>query len=236
MNKYVFHKFTSSDYNEEKGIILATLTSFNNQDRVGDVVKFGALDNFMKEYDTIPMYYQHSNTDYIGEWKDFRIEGDKFKATGTFDNSGHNTRAEEVKRYIKDDKLKGVSVGIAPRGTKSYDYYDTDKSPWGMARKFNDIDLTEASTVFVPMNEKAQIEAYKAYEKHVEDQEMLELFKDGEYDLRNIERVLGKYMTRKQATDFINIVRNKEKPVEKSTGKDFFNEVNKRLKEELNKG
>lgn len=235
MNKQVFYKFATSDYDEENGIVKAVPTSFGNADKIGDIIMPGALDNFIKEYNEMPGYYQHDKTEYVGEWSNFSVEGKKFRSEFQFDMHPDNETAKNVRRYIKTGKLKFVSIGISPRGKGSYDYYETDKSPWGMARKFKDINLSETSFVFVPMNDKAQIEAYKSYQEFQNEGviETIELVKNGEYDLREIERLLCKYMTRSEAKEFISKYRKFDKIEQPKV--DVVETFKKQLEEKLNK-
>lgn len=234
MNKYTFYKF--EEYDAEEGIIKGTLTSFGNEDRVGDIMLPGSLDKFVEEKNSqngsIPMYYQHFKNDFLGVWKDFKVVGDKLKAVGHLDLGGMGN-ADKVADYIKKDFINGISVGIFPnKGRKSVTYYKNDKSPIGVARKFSDIRLLEASLVFNPMNEMAEIESYKSFIDFEGEIEDMELIKDGEFDYRNIERLLAKFMTRKQASDLINQL--KPEVIVEKDDKSAVELLNERLKKRIN--
>ena len=53
------------------------VTSFKNVDRDKDVIKTGALDDFLRKFDgDLPMLYMHDQKEIIGNWSEFSIKGD----------------------------------------------------------------------------------------------------------------------------------------------------------------
>ena len=80
-DSFFYAKFEQNPMGDDK-VIKATLTTFGNPDKVGDIIEAGALDKFIREVDDFPIMFQHSLSDVIGKWKNLRVEGNKFKADG----------------------------------------------------------------------------------------------------------------------------------------------------------
>ena len=134
-----------------EGAFVAKLTTFENKDMVNDVIKAGALDEWLKNATEIPMLYGHDSKEYIGKWTDFEIKDGALYATGhLFD---YIQRAKEVGEHIKRENITGVSIGFTSK------QYEGRGDADGYGFDFYKIELYEASIVLNPANEQARITA-----------------------------------------------------------------------------
>ena len=161
--KQAWHKFTFEG-EEFKGEIEAILTEFDERDLDNDEVKKGALDEWLKENDTIPMRWHHIRHEVIGVWANLRVDGAYFKATGQLFEGVQ--RAEEAVILIKQDAVKGISMGF--RSTEYSYRYNYEEDNWGdFGVDFETIQPFEASLVAEPAVPNAQVQALKGAERDV---------------------------------------------------------------------
>lgn len=166
--------------------IEAIATTFGNSDNVGDIIKEGALDDYIKEFNAgntepLRMLRMHDRADIIGEWTNIVIEDKKVLIKGnmlTETQSGKDTMT-----LVKKGLLSGISVGF-----RSSDYTVNDDT---FSRTYNKIELVETSVVDTPANKNAVVLDTKNYK--------------GEFDLKVIERCLRDVgLSVKQAKSFIS--------------------------------
>ena len=135
---------------DERGEIKATITSFNNEDSYGDVMKEGCCDDFIKDTKEIPALWSHSRAEIVGRWKNFEVVGDRLEATAYLTEGIQ--RAEETITLIKDKLIDSVSIGFR---AKEYSFEQREDGYW--AYNFYKIDIRETSFVLEPANERAEI-------------------------------------------------------------------------------
>lgn len=183
MLNYKFQRFTGLNVSEE-GIIKASLTSFGNEDSYGDIIKEGALDNWLENNSDLVGLWSHRTADIIGEWKDIEIENDL--VTGELHLLRGIQRAEEAITLIKGELLEGVSIGFS---AKEYSWAKRSNGWYGI--NFYEIELHEASLVLHPANEKAVVTDLRTAK--------------GEMDIRKVERLLVyNGLKREEARDVIS--------------------------------
>ena len=153
----------------KEGQLTAYVTTFNNVDKVGDVVAPGALDDFIKDFNkepsaTIPMLWQHNLDEMIGQWDKFEADSQGVKGFGEIFTDV--SRGNDVRNLIKRGAVGSVSIGF-----QSTDYVQKDD---GIL--FKEIQLKEVSVVVNPANPRATITSAKT--------------EHGRVDLRHLERGL----------------------------------------------
>lgn len=175
-------KFTGENVSEE-GVVSGVLTSFENEDAYQDIIKTGALDNWLKSNDTLTGLWAHQMSEIIGRWKDIEIEKDLVKAELHLQRGIR--RAEEAITLIKNDHINGISIGFS---ANEYSWAKRKNGWWGL--NFYDIELHEASLVLYPANDKAAITGLRS--------------KNGEIDIRMVERLLVlNGLKREEACDIV---------------------------------
>lgn len=174
---------------KKKGIIKAVLTSFEDEDKMGDVIKAGACDDWMKKTKQIPMLWGHDRKEVIGKWTDFSISANKLWAVGTLYKN--IKRAEESITLIALDAVKGVSIGFdAEPGEYVIVPPNRDKGKKYWSYEFRKINIREASLVLDAANAKAKVTQLKN--------------EDGSLNLRSVERLLiASGLTRSEASEFM---------------------------------
>ena len=144
---------TKADY--ETGEIQAYVTTFENKDVVNDVIKQGALDDFITKFensetDIVRLLLNHDRNLILGQWVKFEV--DEYGVLGTAKLSDVQS-AKDVKTLIADGILGSVSIGF-----KSSDFEKNEDG--GM--DFNKIELIETSIVDRPANSQARITSVKS--------------------------------------------------------------------------
>jgi hypothetical protein len=159
---------------DEKGVFEGYASTFNDIDKVGDIVEMGAFKACLesKNKEDIDLCYDHSKADIIGEIEEIYENeiGLKIKGKLYVDDI---QKAKEVYFLMQKKKLKSMSIG----------YIVKDKSYDGNIRKIKAMELTEISIVRNPVNPKAVIEQVKK----VTNEEILAL-----KSLSDIEKLLQK--------------------------------------------
>ena len=156
-------------FDGDEGKIVAYITTFNNADKVGDIIAPGALDKFVKGFNEenrqLPMLWQHDKNELIGEWTKFEINSRGVKGYGEIFTDV--TRGNDVRNLIKRGAVGSVSIGFR---SKNYEQIENG------GRLFKELDLVETSVVVSPANPKARIVSAKN--------------EDGGLNIRNLEKVL----------------------------------------------
>ena len=173
-------------FDVEEGVIKAYVTTFGNEDLVGDIIEKGALDEFIKDFNSqkspsIPMLWEHKRDDIIGQWTKF--EADDYGVLGEGELYKGVSRADDVRIYLEKGAVGSVSIGFMSKD------YEINKATGG--RNFKEVTLFETSIVLTPANPQAQIVSAKTDE--------------GAIDLRNLEKALRDAgLSRNEAKAFIS--------------------------------
>ena len=151
-------------------IITGYASTYGNLDNVGDVVAKGAFDDFISSYDEgkkIPILWQHSMSDPIGEWTSFVSDDKGLLATGILYKE--LSKAQEAAVLFNRGAVTDLSIGYY---VKESSYTDDGN------RVLEEIELVETSLVTNPANPQANILSVKAedgtinpraLEKHLRD-------------------------------------------------------------------
>ena len=150
----------------QKGEIEAVVTSYGNYDKVNDVIKRGALSDFMKNFDgMLPMLWQHDKNEIIGQWDAFYEKGDLVIGRGQI--YPEVSKGADAMALISRGMVASTSIGFM---AKEYDRNDKG------GLDFSEIKLIEVSLVQNPANPKADITSAKR--------------DDGSIDVKQLEAVL----------------------------------------------
>ena len=154
-----------------EGIISAYITTWGNEDLVGDVIAPGAADKFLatfnkQEAPTLKMLFEHKYDEIIGHWSSFEVDDKGLLATGELYKGV--SRADDVRVYLEKGAVGSVSIGFM-----SQDYEEIEETG---GRLFNHIDIFETSVVIAPANPEAKIVSAKNAE--------------GQIDIRKLESTL----------------------------------------------
>ena len=153
----------------KEGIIKAYVTTWGNEDLVGDIIAEGAADKFIEGFnksgESLKMLFEHSYSSIIGQWNDFEADAKGLLATGELYKGV--SKADDVKIYLEKGAVGAVSIGFM-----STDYEELETG----GRLFHQIDLFETSVVISPANPQAQIVSAKT--------------SDGLIDIRKLETIL----------------------------------------------
>ena len=138
-----------SDYN-----IIAMGTTFNNADRVGDVIDSNAFNNSIKrinEGNNLKILFSHNRDQAIGNWTR-AVKTDKgIKLFGRISEATDFTK--EVLALVRDGVYDKVSIGFIAR--------DFDEMSDGI--RILKGELVECSIVSIPANNNADILSVKDY-------------------------------------------------------------------------
>lgn len=191
------------------GEVVAYLTTFENEDKVGDIIKVGALDAFVKNFDPevqkLPMLYNHNVSSIIGEWKALEVDANGVKGTGILYTE--TTQGSDVYKLLKREAVASVSIGF-----RSQDY-DVLKSG---GRSFNEIELVETSIVLNPANPKAQILSVKSEDGFIQTKSLKAVLKDAGLNRNEIEALfqhgwkglVNLRANEAEAEDFVSILKD----------------------------
>jgi len=170
MENLEFTKSISSVEVNKDGQIRAYLTTFENTDVVGDVIKTGALDKYIQKFnsgqtDILRMLFQHNRSEIIGKWDSLEIDEKGVIGTGTIFEEV--SRGKDVKSLLMRGVLNSVSIGF--RATEYRKNSDGGND-------FYEIELIETSVVDFPANPEATILSVKS--------------DDGVVNIRMLEKIL----------------------------------------------
>ena len=193
-----FIRFVKND-DDDNGVIDGVLTELEKADSYGDVIREGALDEWLDETKSIPMLWAHSLSEIMGEWTDFELKEFELCAKGKlFDGV---RRADEYRNTRMRDVVKGVSIGFT-------------SSDWSWGKKddeycigFDKIDIKEASIVLYPAHESAKVTNVRNA--------------DGSLNLRAVERSLVNVgLTRTETKNILKPLRGMSDSVDEVSMRD----------------
>lgn len=170
MKELITKKFDLKAAESVDGEIVAYLTTFENEDEVGDIIKRGALDDFVASFDPtkqkLPMLFNHDTSAIVGEWKHLEIDDYGVKGTGILYTE--TTQGKDVQALLKREALAAVSIGFTS------DDYD-DLPGGGVA--FHKIELVETSIVLRPANKHATVLSVKSEDGFIETKKLKTVLK-----------------------------------------------------------
>lgn len=162
---------TKSEEFDNDGIVSAYITTWNNEDKVGDIITEKALDQWLEEFDPsekkLPMLYSHRAENLIGEWTHVEKDDYGLKATGVIYTE--TTQGRDIHALIKRDALKGASIGFIGLEAENLQ---------SGGRKFNKIHLVETSIVMNPCNPSAEILSVKSEDGLINVKQLKEVLRD----------------------------------------------------------
>lgn len=168
-----------------EGEVVAYLTTFKNEDLVGDIIEVGALDDFVKDFDPevekLPMLFNHDSSSIIGEWKTLEIDAYGVKGTGIIYTE--TTQGKDVLALLRRKAVAAVSIGF-----KVMEPYE--RLPSG-GRKFKKIGLVETSIVLRPANKSAQVLSVKSEDGFIETKALKTVLKDAGLTRNEIEALFN---------------------------------------------
>jgi uncharacterized protein len=166
------------------GEIVAYLTTFENPDKVGDVIKAGALDEFISKFDPetqkLPMLYNHETSKIIGEWKQLEIDEVGLKGTGIIYTE--TSLGADVMALLKRGAVAAVSIGFS---SSKYEKLVTG----GVA--FKTISLVETSVVLNPANPNAKVISVKSEDGFIETKLLKSVLREAGLNRTEIEALFN---------------------------------------------
>lgn len=157
-----FHQFLTLEAPSisAAGEITATLIKMGEFNLKGNYFAPGAFDDFIKQDATVPMYFQHQNTAYVGQWENFRMEQDGSVLVADGKLFVDLTQdAKDKAALIGAGKINQVSVGgeADPGDVMWVDRIDekTGRMTYGVV--YNKASVGEVSLVLRPGDENAVI-------------------------------------------------------------------------------
>lgn len=156
----------------EEGIIEGYVTTYNNADTFGDVIKEGAFADV--DLSNVVMLYSHDQQKApIGKW-DLELRSEGVWGRGIFNLKQQSAR--DVYEAIKFGTISGLSVGMLIS-----DENLQNANNFGGCDIYKIDELIEVSPCLIPANEKARITSVKA--KDLSDDKVL----NNEQNLINLE-------------------------------------------------
>ena len=192
----------------------AVLSTYKNEDYVGDIIEPGAFDDFLASESELVMLSEHNIQDIIGRWTNMKVVGNQFRAEGEIMDKGEVQIADETAARIKAKLIKGVSIAF-PYSTAEYTRREDEEpdAPYYSFR-FTKVYPYEASIVLRPANDKAGLKSADIAKVNEARWNRLnnnfELFqKNGDWNKRGIERILTQGgLTRSQSKEIILALRD----------------------------
>jgi len=142
------------ELDDEVGVFKGYLSTYENEDRTGDVIIKGAFDESIKNNSVVPMCFNHDRNKVLGKME---LSSDEkgLLVKGMFNLN--DPLAQNIYDLLKMGALNSTSIGMA---VKDYEPIDP-KRPFG-AWTIKSAEVLEGSIVTVPANEQAKIEEVKA--------------------------------------------------------------------------
>ena len=172
---------------------IVSTTSDTKEDRAGDIIKVGAYDDFIKEFESsgkaLPMLKQHERGNVIGEWTSFRMEKNNLIGEGYFFNNEIQT-AKETVFLARKGHLNAVSVGIQAK-EGDYEVVDNEDQFWGFSVIFEKVSLTEVSVVDDPANPDTEVLSIKNDEGEIDIRKLEKLLKDVGFTIKQSKTVIS---------------------------------------------
>lgn len=171
IEKEFVKELSDMEYVDDEKTITAYLTTFENSDVVGDVIKTGALDDFVEKFDPekqkLPMLYGHDTKSIIGEW--VKLEIDEYGVKGTGVLYTETSLGDDVYKLLKRKAVASVSIGFSSSD------YDVEEDG---SRTFKTIVLRETSVVLNPANPQAKILSVKSADGMIETKALKSVLKE----------------------------------------------------------
>ena len=180
---------------EEINTIKAIITTFDNKDKVGDIMQKGCLDNFIRKFNNnetgvVKMLFNHDRNQILGQWTKFEIQDNNVVGYGKFSDV---TKARDIKTLINDKILNSVSIGF-----KAIEWDRRDDDDYEYPINFKEIDILETSIVDEPANPKADILETKSFDPRLAEKILREfgfsknasklIIKNTKQDLKDFEQ------------------------------------------------
>lgn len=172
------------------------LSTYNNADRVGDIILPGAFDEALSSNTIKVLLFNHSPDEVIGKVT-LSSDSKGLKAFGELNKE--ISKASEIYSLLKQGALTSMSIGM-----RILDYSPIDpENLWG-AWEIIKADILEASIVAIPANTQATIDSVKSLgkdepkdiiEEKIEDniEDKIDLEKEKAFILNKINIIKEKY-------------------------------------------
>ena len=149
-------------FDGEAGNIAAYISTFNNTDKVGDIMAPGAFSKFVEDFEKVegnklPMLFQHSQLDVVGEWTRFEINSRGIKGFGTIYTE--TSKGSDARALIMRGMVGSTSIGFR---SKNFENLESG------GRLFKEVTLVETSLVLTPANPKAKITSVKTADNKID--------------------------------------------------------------------
>lgn len=176
-------QYIVKELDEESGVFKGYLSTYDNVDRDGDIIRKGAFDNSLKQKSVVPLCFNHLREKVIGKLE-LSTDDKGLLSKGTFNLK--DPLASNVYELLKMGALDSMSIGMRVK-----DYEPIDKGrPFG-GWDIKEVDVWEGSIVTVPANEQATINQVKEQSKQQEKEKrvngILKMLDDAEKILRGDE-------------------------------------------------
>jgi len=157
MNNQRMKEFSVKASEDESFSFEGYLSTFGNEDRVGDVIERGAFDDSLKKKTVVPMLLNHERDAIIGKME-LSVDAIGLFVKGYLLESVQ--KAKEVYDLLKFGALDSMSIGMLVK-----DYEPIDKqNPYG-SWIIKSAEVLEGSVVTVPANEQAIVTSVKTMDE-----------------------------------------------------------------------
>jgi hypothetical protein len=134
----------------DDGTFEGYLSTFNNIDSYGDVIRPGAFKKTISEQAVFPVLWQHDTYEPIGIFDELREDDYGLLVKGTLNRE--TQRGREAFALLRQGALNGLSIG-----------FTTVKDAWdGDVRHIHEIKLWEGSLVTFPANDLARVTSVRS--------------------------------------------------------------------------
>lgn len=139
------------------------LSTYENEDRDGDIVEKGAFDESIAKKAVVPMCFNHNRSQVLGKLE-LSSDDKGLYVKGFFDEE--DEFAAGIRRKMKMGALDSMSIGMY---VKEFVSLDANEPWWGW--RITKADVLEGSVVTTPANEEATVVSVK----NLDDEERQEL-------------------------------------------------------------
>ena len=157
----------------EPAIVEGYITTYGNEDVVGDVIQQGALDDFIADFNAgevmLRMLFQHDRAAIIGQWTELR--SDEFGVYAVGEIFTDVSLGADIATLIRRGVLNSFSIGFM------FDENGFEMRRDG-GRLFTEISLVETSVVDVPANPQARITNIKRDDNSLDLKKLEKLLRD----------------------------------------------------------
>ncbi len=167
ITKEITKIITIKSVDKEEGILKATITTFGNTDKVGDIMDDKCLDKFMDDFKTDPdknrvrLLFNHNRDVILGKFTKFEKTATGIEGTAKLSDT---SSSRDVKELVKDGVLDSMSIGFRAKEYSMMEGEDDEGRPTHGVR-FLEIELSEVSVVDSPANELATINSLKSVDE-----------------------------------------------------------------------